>query len=187
MRDAVERTLQAQIPLDVFYGDIDYFVNETNFLIDEDRFGPLPDYVQRKLDEGLRFVTILDPINPADESNEAFQRGLQKDSAFIRWPAGYIDTNNQSYPHSTNASQGPYLLGHVWPPAKSVFTDFFHPSGRQWWAEEVELFHNKINFSALWIDMNGNVSYYFLILFFIPFLHCFIIIVHFTNFYFFEI
>ena len=123
-------------------------------------FNQLPEYVESMKARGVRFVTILDPFNPATPDNLAFQRGLTKESAFVRWPAGYIDTNEQSYPvASTNASLGPYLLAHAWPPAKAVFVDFFHPSGREWWTEEVARFNERIGFSALWIDMNGKTIY----------------------------
>ena len=106
-------------------------------------------------EKGVRFVTVVDPISPALPDNEAFQRALQKRDVFIRWPQGYIDTNDQSY-STIDPSQPPYLLGHVWPRAKAVFTDFFHPSGREWWKDEVTRFHQTVNFSALWLDMNGK-------------------------------
>ncbi|GAV06643.1 hypothetical protein RvY_16599 [Ramazzottius varieornatus] len=157
MANAVDNTIRAGIPLDIFYGDVDYFDNETIFTI-SDRFAGLPEYVQQKNSQGVRFVTILDPFNPATQDNEPFQRGLTKRNAFIRWPEGYIDTNNQSY-STINASHPPYLLAHAWPPHKAVYTDFFHPEGRQWWSEEVEIFRNAINFSALWIDMNEPAAF----------------------------
>ncbi|XP_055327410.1 LOW QUALITY PROTEIN: sucrase-isomaltase, intestinal-like [Paramacrobiotus metropolitanus] len=158
MRGAVERTRAAQIPLDVFYGDIDYFDGEKNFIIGE-AFKDLPEYVANKSADGLHFVTILDPcISTSLTNNEPFVRGLSQPNAFIRWPAGYVDPNNQSYT-TINSSQPSYLMGHVWPSDPAVFVDFFHPAGQQYWDQEVREFHSKIDFSALWIDMNEPASF----------------------------
>lgn len=98
---------------DVFYGDIDTFQGERNFLI-RTEFKDLPQYVDDKKAQNIHYVTILDPCIAADTTYAAFQRGLNSEDqhAFIRWPDGYTDSNNQSYT-SHDATQPPYLLGHV--------------------------------------------------------------------------
>lgn len=76
----------------------------------------LPAYVDQKKATGLRFVTIQDPciavIKGANGVKNSFDRGLEKGDVFIKWPPGYVDTNNQSY-KSMDPSQPEYLLGHV--------------------------------------------------------------------------
>ena len=44
MKKIVERNLQAGIPLDIQYADIEHFQNNMDFTIDENKFKNLPKY-----------------------------------------------------------------------------------------------------------------------------------------------
>ena len=104
-----------QFEQDLFYGDIDFFEGEMDFTIGAG-FTDLPAYVDEKKKSGLRFVTIQDPciavVRGTNGAKNAFDRGLEKGDVFIKWPADYVDTNNQSY-KTIDPTQPDYLLGHV--------------------------------------------------------------------------
>ncbi|CAF3156690.1 unnamed protein product [Rotaria sp. Silwood2] len=86
MRAAMQRTLDGHIPLDVMYGDIDYFRNQLDFTWDPVCFNGLPEYVDWLHTQGMRFITILDPaIDSEEPSYDVFTEG-QKDDIWVKWP-----------------------------------------------------------------------------------------------------
>ncbi|CAF5070807.1 unnamed protein product, partial [Rotaria socialis] len=54
MRAATLRTINANIPLDVMYGDIDYFRKRLDFTYDPANFSGLPDYVNWLHSNGMK-------------------------------------------------------------------------------------------------------------------------------------
>ena len=61
LKAAVDRTLAAQIPLDIQYADIDYFDRQLDFTYDPVNFAGLPAYINQIKQQGIRFIPILDP------------------------------------------------------------------------------------------------------------------------------
>lgn len=107
MKAAMQRTLDAQIPLDIMYGDIDYFRDQLDFTWDPIRFRGLPEYVDDLHRQGMKFITILDPAIDSEEPNyDVFNEG-QKNDIWIKWPTRknvqFNETNNRN------------MLGYVWP------------------------------------------------------------------------
>lgn len=107
MKAAMQRTLDAKIPLDVMYGDIDYFRNQLDFTWDSKRFDGLPNYVDWLHTQGMKFITILDPAIDSEEANyDVYTKGQEAD-IWIKWPKNrnvqFNETNNRN------------MLGYVWP------------------------------------------------------------------------
>lgn len=151
MKAAIDRTVNAKIPIDIIHGDIDYFDKQKDFTYDPVNFRGLPDYVNELKSRGIRFITILDPALVANNNYEPYARGNAKD-IWIKWPA---DMNPQF--GETNSRS---MLGYVWPEEKVVFPDFFLNSTIDWWSNEIKLYYdNELKFSGLWIDMNEPANF----------------------------
>ncbi|KAK3600456.1 hypothetical protein CHS0354_037863 [Potamilus streckersoni] len=152
LKEAVSRTVDAGIPLDVQYADIDHMHERLDFTIDKVNFGGLPEYVQQLKTEGIRFIIILDPALNSEVANySAYERGFQKD-IFIKWPHG-------TSPDSKYANNTDIMLGYVWPNGKVAFPDFFHPDAPEYWSQLINDHHKIIKFDGLWIDMNEPANF----------------------------
>ncbi|CAH1781001.1 unnamed protein product, partial [Owenia fusiformis] len=146
VKEVVERNIQAGIPLDVQYGDIDYMESKMDFTIDPVKYAGLKEFVDEMHNKGMRYIIILDHIISNNETMhleklgkpyKALQDGLAED-VFIR-----------------NAS-GEYLQGEVWP-GISYYPDFtLLENATRWWTEQCREFYEDqgIEYDALWIDMN---------------------------------
>ncbi|XP_077017064.1 sucrase-isomaltase, intestinal isoform X1 [Tamandua tetradactyla] len=155
--------VNAQIPYDVQYTDIDYMERQLDFTIG-DRFRDLPQFVDNIRGEGMRYIIILDPAISGNETKPypAFDRGQEKD-VFIKW-----------------ANTKDICWGKVWPDLPNItingsltedeavnasrahvaFPDFFRNSTAEWWAREIADFYEKqMKFDGLWIDMNEPSSF----------------------------
>jgi alpha-glucosidase len=53
---------------------------------------------------------------------------------------------------------GSAYIGSVWP-GYTVYTDFIHPKGVQYWANELALYHENVEFDGIWMDMNEASSF----------------------------
>lgn len=63
------------------------------------------------------------------------QRGKDAD-AYVKW---YSDVY---IPSDQDPTCRDYVIGYVWPDTKTVFPDFFNPSTKTWWKEELNIFYN---------------------------------------------
>lgn len=53
---------------------------------------------------------------------------------------------------------GSLYIGAVWP-GYTVFTDFLAEGANEWWMDEIAMYHEKIDFSGIWLDMNEVASF----------------------------
>ncbi|XP_072180126.1 sucrase-isomaltase, intestinal-like [Diadema setosum] len=128
--------IEAQIPYDVQYGDIDYMDKQKDFTYDRNgAYEGLPEFVQQVHDHGQRYIIILDHAIKKEPGYHAYDRGLD--------PNAYVLAPNRSMP----------IVGNVWP-GDSVYPDFFNPHAVDYWTNLTQDFHKEIEFDALWIDMN---------------------------------
>ncbi|XP_041515159.1 sucrase-isomaltase, intestinal [Microtus oregoni] len=157
-----EGMVEAQIPYDVQYTDINYMERQLDFTIGE-RFEGLPAFVDQIRSEGMKYIIILDPAISGNETNyPAFDRGIQKD-VFVKWPdtdeicwakvwpdlPGIEINESISEDDAVNASRA-----HV------AFPDFFRNSTSEWWTTEIyDFYNNQMRFDGLWIDMNEPSSF----------------------------
>ncbi|CAB3369876.1 Hypothetical predicted protein [Cloeon dipterum] len=141
MKDAIARTKSCNIPLDVFYGDIDTMDQQADFTIDPVNFVGLPEYVDEQRALGMRYVPIIDPAIPGNRPGyPTYERGLRA--------GAYITTET-----------GDILFGNVWPPEPVAFPDFLRPGTLDWWITEITEFYQTIKFDGLWIDMNEPANF----------------------------
>ncbi|OQV25082.1 Sucrase-isomaltase, intestinal [Hypsibius exemplaris] len=162
----VNRTVQAKIPLDAVYGDIDYMLHRQDFTVDPVNFAGLPRYVDELKSNGMRYVIILDPAIHADaklkypgtpaENYTAYTEGVKRD-IFIKWPASLA--SRPEFADSVGPNRA--MLGKVWPDGRSAFPDFFKNDTLQWWTDMIEEQYTVqgIKFDALWLDMNEVSSF----------------------------
>jgi len=135
---AVERTREFNIPQDAQWGDIDIMERSLDFTVSTQRFSGLPDFVRLLRDDGIKFVTILDPCISTGEPNctyRPFDLGQELD-VWIKKPDGGA------------------LTGQVWPQDPVYFPDYTNPRTKLWWSTLVNEFHQLLEYDGLWIDMN---------------------------------
>lgn len=93
------------------HGDIDYFHKRLDFTWDSLHFNGLPEYVNWLHDQGMKFITILDPAIDSDAPNYSVYNEGQAANIWIKWPARlnpqFHETGNQN------------MLGYVWPDGMS--------------------------------------------------------------------
>ncbi len=59
VKEVVERTRAAGIPLDAVYGDIDYMAHRQDFTVDQEKYKDLPAYIAELKKKDMRYVIIL--------------------------------------------------------------------------------------------------------------------------------
>ncbi|KAJ5928667.1 Glycoside hydrolase family 31 [Penicillium verhagenii] len=136
-----------EIPLETLWNDIDYMKTYRDFDNDPIRFGYTEgeEFLQKLHDGGRHYVPIVDSAiyvpnpNNASDAYEPYTRGAE-DSVFLTNPDG------SSY------------IGAVWP-GYTVFPDWHNPKARAYWANELVLWHQKIAFDGIWIDMSEVSSF----------------------------
>ncbi|TMW62648.1 hypothetical protein Poli38472_005266 [Pythium oligandrum] len=141
LREVVDKYAENQLPLDVLWADIDYMNRFYDFTLDPVNY---PQEAMTKLlsdvhSKGQKFVPIIDPGIPDDETDIAYKRGLELD-VYIK------DTTGKPY------------LGQVWP-GPTVFPDFFHPNSTGYWEEQLERMQKMIDYDGIWIDMNELANF----------------------------
>ncbi|KAL2870834.1 glycoside hydrolase family 31 protein [Aspergillus lucknowensis] len=134
-----------EIPLEYLWADIDYMHGYRDFDNDQYRFS----YSDTKvfLDQlhagGRHFVPIVDAAlyipNPQNASDvyDTYTRGAAKD-LYIKNPDGSL------------------YVGTVWP-GYTVYPDWHHPEAANFWANELVMWYENVDFDGVWYDM-GEVS-----------------------------
>ena len=140
----VERMRHAKMPHDVQWNDIDYMDQYLDFTLDPQRY---PTSHMQALVHDLHthhqhYIPIIDPgiaseVKPTGSGTSygALDSGIE-DNVFIK--AGNGKDN---------------LVGRVWP-GWVHFPDFTHPNASKWWFQQLEAFHQVVEFDGAWIDMN---------------------------------
>ncbi|KAM9481823.1 sucrase-isomaltase, intestinal [Clarias gariepinus] len=155
--------MNAGIPYDVQYADIDYMERQLDFVLDKD-FTNLPNLVTKMREEGMRFIFILDPaISGNETAYPAFQHGVEND-VFIKWPAELGDgiVWGKVWPDYPNVTVDDSLDWETQVElfrAEAAFPDFFRNSTAEWWQTEINDFYAIMTFDGLWIDMNEPASF----------------------------
>ncbi|XP_036037737.1 maltase-glucoamylase, intestinal [Onychomys torridus] len=139
MKKVVDRNRAAQLPYDVQHADIDYMDQRKDFTYDPVNFKGFPEFVKELHNNGQKLIIILDPAISNNSLPSDPYGPYDRGSAMKIW---------------VNSSDGVNaLIGEVWP-GTTVFPDYTNPNCAVWWATELELFHNKVEFDGIWIDMN---------------------------------
>lgn len=92
------------------HGDIDYFRKRLDFTWNPVDFDGLPEFVDWLHNQGMKFITILDPAIDSEEKDYSVYTDGQKADIWIKWPK---DKNLQF-----NETGNRNMLGYVWPDGK---------------------------------------------------------------------
>ncbi|XP_059088865.1 lysosomal alpha-glucosidase-like isoform X2 [Tigriopus californicus] len=140
----LQQTIDAKIPIDTQWNDLDYMARRNDFTLDTDHFKDLPDFVAKLHENGMHYVTIIDPGVSGGEpvgSYPPYDRGIELD----------IFMKN---------STGQPFVGRVWNPKSTVWPDFLNPKTIQYWSEMIQDFHDLVPIDGAWIDMNEPSNFW---------------------------
>lgn len=140
-KKTMQRTINAGIPLDVQWNDIDYMDKYKDFTYDTKSFAGLPDFVEEIHSKGMHYVLMIDPgISNSQESYNPYDEGLD-DDVFVK-----------------NAN-GSLFIGKVWP-GTTVYPDFSHPAATSYWTRQFRRLYDIIKYDGVWIDMNEPSNFF---------------------------
>jgi alpha-glucosidase len=138
MRETYRGFQEYNLPLSTIHLDIDVQVGFRAFTIDPRRFPKLRYFIQELLENGVQFITILNPGIKFSRDSNLFLEGQNLD-AFCK------------------LSDGRPVVGPVWP-GWCVFPDFTNPQVRRWWSRQYE-FMLDIGVAGFWHDMNEPAAF----------------------------
>jgi alpha-glucosidase/lysosomal alpha-glucosidase len=134
VEDVLSGYTKHKIPMDVFWLDIDYMDEYIAFTVDEKRYNSTE--VNQLLEKHKKKLVMIAEPN----------MGIKSD------PFGYTKEGEEKGLFVRN-HKGGFLHNKVWP-GKCYFIDYFHPGTKDYWHKMLKEFHQKLNFSGVWIDMN---------------------------------
>ncbi|KAK4877010.1 hypothetical protein RN001_009516 [Aquatica leii] len=134
----LQRNIDAGIPIDTQWNDLDYMNNSNDFTYDTKNFKGLPEFVHDLHNKGMHYIPLIDPGVSASEvpgSYIPYDKGIEMD-IFVK-----------------NSSGQPFI-GKVWNRATTVWPDFTHPRTVDYWILMMKSMHEQFAFDGAWIDMN---------------------------------
>lgn len=134
----MQRNLDAGIPLDVQWNDLDYMSHSNDFTYNKTTFAGLPEFVKNLHKRGMHFIPIIDPgISGSERPGSYFpyDKGIEM-NVFVM-----------------NASSKPFI-GKVWNDGTTVWPDFTNPKTIDYWTLMFHTMHDMFAFDGAWIDMN---------------------------------
>ncbi|KAJ8950170.1 hypothetical protein NQ314_008023 [Rhamnusium bicolor] len=137
-RKIMQRNIDAGIPLDTQWNDLDYMNNSNDFTYDKQNFEGLPEFIDDLHNRGMHYIPLIDPGVSAGE----------KPGAYAPYDIG-INMNI-----FVKNSTGQPFLGKVWNGVSTVWPDFTHPNTVDYWTLMLKNLHQQILFDGAWIDMN---------------------------------
>ncbi|GBL98291.1 Lysosomal alpha-glucosidase [Araneus ventricosus] len=142
--ETLQRNIDAGIPVDVQWNDIDYMNKSKDFTYDEDKFSGLPGFVDYLHSNGMHYVIMTDPGISSSEEAGTYPPydDAVKDDLLIKNP------------------NGTQFVGKVWTSGGTVFPDFSHPKTNAYWSKQLAKFYNIVKYDGLWIDMNEPSNFY---------------------------
>ncbi|KAH8854391.1 Lysosomal alpha-glucosidase [Schistosoma japonicum] len=144
VRSVLKRNVEAGIPIDAQWFDIDYMDAYKIWSVDKKRFDGIGTYVNDILHKqySMRTVIIVDPAvsTKGGSGYLPYEDGMRL-GVFIN-----------------DSRTGTPIIGTVWP-GETVFPDFSHPSTEDWWYKSASDFYEVVNFDGLWIDMNEPANF----------------------------
>eukprot|EP01022_Parablepharisma_sp_SALTPOND_P023119 TRINITY_DN47_c0_g3_i5.p1 TRINITY_DN47_c0_g3~~TRINITY_DN47_c0_g3_i5.p1 ORF type:complete len:1831 (+),score=197.47 TRINITY_DN47_c0_g3_i5:4228-9720(+) len=140
LKDVVNKFEEFNIPCDAIWMDKDYMDQYKDFTVDRKKWYGLKQFVQNLHSKGKHFVAIVDAAIAIDTDYSTYNKGLEMDV--------YIKSLFTAKP----------LVGVTWP-GYSVWVDYLHPSAEKFWEDELELFHQQVEYDGLWLDMNEPTNF----------------------------
>lgn len=141
--EAVDRVVdkynEAQIPLDCVYLDIDYMERYKDFTVDAEAFPNFREYVQRKREQGIHLIPIIDAGVKKEDGYSVYEEGKAR---------GYF----------CKKADGSDFEGGVWP-GICGFPDFLNPEVREWFGKKYKTL-TDMGIDGFWNDMNEPAIFY---------------------------
>ncbi|XP_053212192.1 lysosomal alpha-glucosidase-like [Panonychus citri] len=143
-RETLYRNIEAGIPIEAQWNDIDYMDKYNDFTIDPVAFAGLGEYVDELHSKNLRYVLIMDAGVSGSEAPGTYpplDDGIEND-IFIK------NELNETF------------MARVWNLQSTVFPDFTHPKTINYWTKQFADLKEKVNYDGVWIDMNEPYNFY---------------------------
>ncbi|XP_023025858.2 lysosomal alpha-glucosidase [Leptinotarsa decemlineata] len=134
----MQSNIDAGIPLDTQWNDLDYMNNSNDFTIDAVNYKGLSDFIDDLHSRGMHYIPLIDPGVSASEvpgSYLPYDVGIKMD-IFVK------------------NSTGQPFIGKVWNKHSTVWPDFTDPNGVTYWTLMLKKLHDQVKFDGVWIDMN---------------------------------
>ncbi|KAK5642360.1 hypothetical protein RI129_008527 [Pyrocoelia pectoralis] len=134
----LQRNIDAGIPIQTQWNDLDYMNNSNDFTYDMVNFKGLPQFVKDLHKKGMNYIPLIDPGISASEqigSYVPYDKGVEMD-IFVKNSSGQI------------------FIGKVWNHGTTVWPDFTHPHTVDYWLMMLKSMHDQFPFDGAWIDMN---------------------------------
>ena len=138
-----QRNIDAGIPIEIQWNDIDYLEKANNFDLNLKTFSSLPKFIEKLHKQGRKYIPMVDVgvgIGKTPGSYLPFDEGVKQD-IFIKNHTGQI------------------LYSKVWNVDGTVFPDFTHPNATRYWTEQFVKFHKIVQFDGVWNDMNEPATF----------------------------
>ncbi|XP_057662919.1 lysosomal alpha-glucosidase-like [Diorhabda carinulata] len=143
-KKVMQRNIDAGIPLDTQWNDLDYMNVSNDFTYDHNNFKELPSFVNELHLKGMHYIPLIDPGISASEtpgSYPPYDVGMEMD-IFVK--------NSTGLP----------FIGKVWNRVSTVWPDFTNPNAVDYWTLMLKNMHKTIQFDGAWIDMNEPSNFY---------------------------
>ncbi|KAK9880765.1 hypothetical protein WA026_013086 [Henosepilachna vigintioctopunctata] len=143
-KKVMQRNIDAGIPLDTQWNDLDYMNNSNDFTYDKKNFGGLPKFIEELHQNGMHYIPLIDAGVSASEQKGTYppyDEGVKMD-IFVKNSSDEI------------------FIGKVWNKGSTVWPDFTHPNTVDYWTMLLKDLHEQIAFDGAWIDMNEPSNFY---------------------------
>lgn len=137
-RYIMQRNLDAGIPLDVQWVDLDYMSHSNDFTYNKITFAGFPEFVEELHSRGMHLVPIVDPGISGSEipgTYPPYDKGIEMNIFVL------------------NSSSQPFI-GKVWNDKSTVWPDFTNPKTLDYWTLMFRNMYDMFKFDGAWIDMN---------------------------------
>jgi lysosomal alpha-glucosidase len=134
----MQRNIDAGIPLDTQWNDLDYMKNSNDFSFDSVNYKDLPAFVKELHTRGMHYIPLIDAGVSGSEppgTYPPYDEGVKMD-IFVKNSTGQI------------------FIGKVWNSGTTVWPDFTHPTTVDYWTLMLKSLHDLFPFDGVWIDMN---------------------------------
>ncbi|XP_076238484.1 lysosomal alpha-glucosidase [Calliopsis andreniformis] len=143
-KEVWNRTIEAGIPLDTQWNDLDYMDKNNDFTYDLEKFKELPQFVDELHSKGMHYIPLIDAGVSGSETKGSYlpyDEGVKQD-IFIK------DESNQPF------------VGKVWNFVSTVWPDFSNPKTKDYWYQMMSKMHDSFAYDGAWIDMNEPSNFY---------------------------